>query len=66
MYQMSPDMPHQMYAELLQAREEERTARRAARAFRSSSMPAADRRTAWRAFAQGIRNARSLAQFARG
>ena len=65
MYQMSPDMPHQMYAELLQSREEDRAARRAARTYRSSK-PTAARRTAWRAFGQRVRHARSLAQFARG
>jgi hypothetical protein len=65
MYQMSPDMPGQLYAELLQSREEERAARRAARMHRSSNLTA-ERRTAWRAFGQRVRRARSLAQFARG
>jgi hypothetical protein len=31
MYQMNPDMPGQMYAELVQSREQERLARRVAR-----------------------------------
>jgi hypothetical protein len=65
MYQMSPDMPHELYAELLQSREEDRAARRAARTYRSTK-PTAERRTAWRAFGQRVRRARALAQLARG
>jgi hypothetical protein len=64
MYQMSPDMPHQLYAELLQSREADRTARHAARTYRSSK-PIAARRTAWRAFGLRVRRARALAQLAR-
>ncbi len=65
MYQMSPDMPRQLYAELLQSREHDRIARRAAGRL-GSPTPSVQRRTARQGFARKIRHTRFLTQFARG
>jgi hypothetical protein len=50
MYQMSPDLPRQLYAELLRSRAQERATRRTAR-----SSPAAQALPFWRAFALAVK-----------
>ena len=64
MYQMSADMSRQVYAEILQTRELERTARRTARKGRRPSAPT--RRATWRGFVQRIVQSRPVGELAKG
>jgi hypothetical protein len=53
MYQMSPDLPRQLYADVVQSRAQERFERRAARTTRSSA-PSAFWLPALQAFGKAV------------
>lgn len=61
MYQMNPDTPRQLYAELVQTRERERLARTCGR-----SAAAAHRPTVWHVLSHRFLQARSLTHLAKG